>query len=64
MKIIDSNQFAYIFDVLTDQTAIFIIPSFQRPYAWEERQVNDLFQDMTKAYNLSGGHYISHFSSD
>ena len=61
MKIIHSNQFESIFSILTDQEVIFIIPPFQRPYAWEERHVNDLFQDMIKASSLNGGHYLSTF---
>ncbi|KAB2933760.1 MAG: DUF262 domain-containing protein [Candidatus Contendobacter sp.] len=61
MKIIHSNQFESIYNLLTDQATIFIIPSFQRPYAWEESQVKDLWQDMIKASSLNGGHYLSTF---
>lgn len=42
------------------QRSIFIIPTFQRPYAWETVHLNDLFDDVRAAACSDGRiHYIS-----
>lgn len=38
-----------VHSVLTDPGALFVIPTFQRPYAWENRQFTDLKSDLEKA---------------
>ena len=47
---------------MTDKS-IFIIPNFQRPYVWGERQLKDLFNDLEKASGKAtsdkGFHYLS-----
>ncbi|WP_291998579.1 DUF262 domain-containing protein [Candidatus Accumulibacter sp. ACC012] len=38
-----------------------VIPSYQRNYAWGERNVNDLFDDVEEAIEIGGGHYLGTF---
>lgn len=38
-----------------------VIPSYQRDYAWRERNVDDLFDDIEEALEISGGHYLGTF---
>lgn len=38
-----------------------VIPSFQRDYAWRERNVEDLFDDLEEALEGGGGHYLGTF---
>lgn len=38
-----------------------VIPSFQRDYAWKERNVDDLFDDVEEAIEVGGGHYLGTF---
>lgn len=38
-----------VLDILTDREILFIIPTFQRPYAWEDKQLKDLQSDLGKA---------------
>jgi len=59
MKLIQPTDFCPIHEILTDKT-IFIIPNFQRPYVWGERQFKDLFNDLEKAAAQNNGfHYLS-----
>lgn len=44
--------------LLTVQGKTFLIPSFQRPYKWEEDHWNDLFIDITRAYEKRTGHFM------
>lgn len=37
------------------------IPSYQRDYAWRERNVDDLFADVEEALEAGGGHYLGTF---
>jgi hypothetical protein len=37
------------------------IPSYQRDYAWERRNVDDLFSDVEEALDSGGGHYLGTF---
>lgn len=47
--------------ILSDTDTLFIIPTFQRPYAWEERQIVDLKKDFESALNaLPRRHYFAH----
>jgi hypothetical protein len=38
---------------------IYVIPTFQRPFAWEEKQRRDLWEDIRKATNNDGLHYLA-----
>jgi len=38
-----------------------IIPSYQRDYAWKERNIDDLFGDVEEALEAGGGHYLGTF---
>ena len=38
-----------------------VIPSYQRDYAWRERNVNDLFDDVEEALEVRSGHYLGTF---
>jgi hypothetical protein len=38
-----------------------VIPSYQRDYAWRERNVDDLFADIEEALEAGGGHYLGTF---
>lgn len=38
-----------------------VIPSYQRDYAWRERNVDDLFEDVEEAIEVGGGHYLGTF---
>jgi hypothetical protein len=58
MKLIQPTDFCKINEILMDK-AIFIIPNFQRPYVWGERQFKDLFNDLEKAAQNNGFHYLS-----
>jgi hypothetical protein len=57
---INPHQFTTVIQALTDAETVYIVPNFQRPYAWEKKQIIDLLQDMTKANARSeGSHYLS-----
>ncbi len=58
-NLIGPNQFTTVLSALTNQNIVYIIPSFQRPYAWETKQVCDLLRDMEKADSVKGSHYLS-----
>lgn len=38
-----------------------VIPSYQRDYAWKERNVDDLFADVEEALESDSGHYLGTF---
>lgn len=38
-----------------------VIPSYQRDYAWKERNVDDLFDDVEEALEVDSGHYLGTF---
>ena len=57
---IDANE-KQIADVFSDKYA-FTIPPYQRPYAWEVQQVNELIEDLLEAMDpksYSQGLYLS-----
>jgi hypothetical protein len=39
----------------------FIIPDFQRDYAWDHSNIDELFEDITEALETSTAHYIGTF---
>ena len=59
------DQIDNVLTALTDQHRLYFIPSFQRPYAWEKKQIEDLRNDMKKAHNNNSPHYLAslHFLS-
>ncbi len=38
-----------------------VIPGYQRDYAWQRRNVDDLFSDVEEALESGGGHYLGTF---
>ncbi|MDM8516830.1 DUF262 domain-containing protein [Desulfobacterales bacterium HSG16] len=60
LKTILPSQFTKVLSALNDPDTIYVIPSFQRPYAWDEKQIKDLLNDMEKASRTGdGSHYLS-----
>jgi len=39
----------------------FVVPKYQRDYAWKERNVDDLFEDVAEALEDGSGHYLGTF---
>jgi len=47
--------------IISDPDAVFVIPTFQRPYAWGDKQLKDLRQDLCNALNNPPPtHYFAH----
>ncbi|NEX23054.1 DUF262 domain-containing protein [Thiorhodococcus mannitoliphagus] len=47
-------------DILADGDTVFVIPTFQRPYAWGEKQIQDLGRDLQEAAGAtSPQHYFA-----
>ena len=38
-----------------------VIPGYQRDYAWTDRNVDDLFDDVAEALESGGSHYLGTF---
>jgi len=47
--IIRHDNFCPISNLFTTDRTVFIIPIFQRPYAWEKDHIQDLLDDIDKA---------------
>lgn len=43
---------------LISNNEIFVVPDFQRNYAWDKKQVEDLFTDILEARDSGGDHFI------
>ena len=43
------NQLPSVREILADGDTVFVIPTFQRPYAWGVKQIEDLRQDLKEA---------------
>lgn len=57
--IINSGNFSSVYDIFNSNT-IYVIPTFQRPYAWEEKQLFDLMNDIFTCCNRQCPyHYLS-----
>lgn len=55
----NSGNFDSVWSVF-DRNAVYVIPTFQRPYAWEEKQLSDLFKDIQIACTRNPKyHYLS-----
>ena len=58
MSIASDPKYQPFIDVLG--TRLFRIPDYQRAYSWTERQINDLFGDITKLYDKPETNKHSH----
>ena len=54
MKAVDSKICSFI----GNSDRVFIIPPFQRNYAWSINQCEELFSDIVDSYNKKNSHYI------
>lgn len=54
MKAVDSKISSFI----GNSDRVFIIPPFQRNYAWSINQCEELFSDIVDSYNKNNSHYI------
>ena len=54
MKAVDSKISSFI----GNSDRVFIIPPFQRNYAWSINQCEELFSDIVDSYNKKNSHYI------
>jgi len=59
LNLIRPQQFTTVIEALTSRGTVYVVPSFQRPYAWVEKQTLDLLRDMEKAALVNGSHYLS-----
>ena len=59
--IINQGNFDQVNDILRDGNKVFVVPIFQRPYAWGERQVQQLLDDIDTGSrrNPTPTHYLS-----
>jgi hypothetical protein len=55
------DQIETVLCALTEQTSLYFIPSFQRPYSWDEKQITDLRHDMKKAFDHDHRHHHDHY---
>jgi len=55
------NSLPSVRDILADPDTLFVIPTFQRPYAWEQKQIRDLKDDFDSALcTQAERHYFAH----
>jgi|GEM_PF-6777998 len=55
----NSGNFDSVWSVF-NRNAVYVIPTFQRPYAWEEKQLSDLYKDIEIACTRPNPyHYLS-----
>ncbi|WP_295436508.1 DUF262 domain-containing protein, partial [uncultured Thiodictyon sp.] len=55
------NSLPSVRDILADPDTLFVIPTFQRPYAWEQKQIRDLKDDFDSALCAQAArHYFAH----
>ena len=59
LNLIRPQQFTSVIAALQEPGTVYVVPSFQRPYAWIEDQIDDLLRDMEKASRPNGAHYLS-----
>ncbi len=58
LNLIRPQHFTSVLEALTDRDTVYVVPSFQRPYAWTTIQILDLLRDIEKA-SPNGVHYLS-----
>lgn len=59
---VNQGNFTSVNNILTTPNTVFIIPIFQRPYAWEANHLQDLFNDLdmaSKRDHRYRHHYLS-----
>jgi len=44
--------------LMGDQNSFYVIPDYQRPYSWDEENINDFWEDITKAYENKDDNYF------
>ncbi|MFV8470003.1 DUF262 domain-containing protein [Mycoplasma sp. VS509_3] len=49
---------SYISDILSANQTKYIIPIYQRPYSWNEKQLSRLWDDITKIHNFNKKDYF------
>jgi len=55
---INYKNFDSVWNVF-DRNAIYVLPTFQKPYAWEEKQLSDILKDIKIACDRSSPyHYL------
>lgn len=53
-------NFSAVSSLFNNSDTVFIIPTFQRPYSWEEKHVNELLKDIDKSALIKNPyHYLS-----
>jgi uncharacterized protein with ParB-like and HNH nuclease domain len=59
------NSFEHTVSIIGSENTVFVVPSFQRPFAWEEVHIDALKQDIiiankrAKYANNKAFHYLS-----
>ena len=48
-----------LLDFLGAQDIQFVIPVYQRPYSWTQRQCNELYKDIMRAGSQGTSHFMS-----
>lgn len=56
---VKQQQFIQVLRAINDAETVYVIPSFQRPYAWESKQILDMEHDMQKAAAFNAYHYFA-----
>jgi uncharacterized protein with ParB-like and HNH nuclease domain len=55
----NSGNFDSVWSIF-DRNAVYVVPTFQRPFAWEQKQLSDLIKDINIACNRPNPyHYFS-----
>jgi len=52
LPIVTQQNLVSLISIMNNTDTIFIIPTFQRPFAWEEKQLEDLREDIEKTSRL------------
>jgi hypothetical protein len=53
------NDFDSVYDIF-NRNVVYVVPTFQRPYAWEENQISDLINDISHCCDRENPyHYLS-----
>ena len=55
---IDKLEQKDIKSLIGDQNSFYSIPDYQRPYSWEEDQISDFWQDISKSFENENGSYF------
>lgn len=58
LRTVSMSSFQSLASAMLSTDSIFIIPTFQRPYAWAYNHVEDLLNDITMATTRGSHHYF------